>query len=315
MYYLTYVSLNDIMGRMANQIQAAPRQTRLRDAHAKFLNHLKDKKRASATILAYGKDIDQLVAFLEQLNKHHVHEVTKPDLEAFLAKLGKEGYTPKSVSRKINSTKTFYRFLKVNEFVTDDPSLLITHPKYEVKPPRVLSEMEYRALRDACRDDERTSAIVEILLQTGVRIGELANLRVSDVKDESLVIRPFEGHEAREVPLNRAAKVALNRYMEIRPGKKTDGQKKDEHLFITKTGRPLLVRNIRSSIDRYFRIAEIKDAKVNDLRHTFVAHHLRAGTSLVVISKWVGHKRLSSTERYLDFLADRQEPQPKVKEL
>lgn len=315
MYYLTCVSLNDIMGHMASQVQASPRPTRLRDAHAKFLNHLKEKKRASATILAYGKDIDQLISFLEQLEKHHVHEVARTDLEAFLAKLGKEGYTPKSVSRKINSTKTFYRFLKVNEYVTDDPSLLITHPKYEVKPPRVLSEMEYRALRDACRDDERTSAIVELLLQTGVRIGELANLRVSDVKDESLLIRTFEGHEAREVPLNKAAKLALNRYMAIRPTKKGDGQRKDEHLFITKTGRPLLVRNIRSSIDRYFRIAGIKDAKVNDLRHTFVAHHLRAGTSLVVISKWVGHKRLSSTERYLDFLQDRPEPAEKVKEL
>lgn len=282
---------------------------KLRDAHAKFLNHLKDKNRASATILAYGKDIDQLVSFLEELQKAHVHEVTKSDLEAFLAKLSKNGYTPKSISRKINSTKTFYRFLKVNEYVTDDPSLLITHPKYEVKPPRVLSELEYRALRDACRADDRTSAIVELLLQTGIRIGELANLRLEDVKDESLFIREFEGHAAREVPLNRAAKQALQRYLTTRP------KSKDNHVFITKTGRPLLVRNIRSSIDRYFRIAGIKDAKVNDLRHTFVAHHLRAGTSLVVVSKWVGHKRLSSTERYLDFLQNREEPAGKVKEL
>ena len=294
---------------MANQVQTSMRQTRLRDAHAKFLDHLKSKNRASATILAYGKDIDQLVSFLEQMQKLHVHEVTKPDLDAFLAKLSGNGYTPKSVSRKINSTKTFYRFLKVNEYVTDDPSLLITHPKYEVKPPRVLTELEYRALRDACRDDDRTSAIVELLLQTGIRIGELANLRVEDVKDDGLFIRAFEGHEAREVPLNRAAKTALTRYLAIRP------KSKDNHLFITKTGRPLLVRNIRSSIDRYFRIAGIKDAKVNDLRHTFVAHHLRAGTSLVVVSKWVGHKRLSSTERYLDFLQNREEPAEKVKEL
>lgn len=281
----------------------------LRDAHTKFLDHLKSKSRASATILAYGKDIDQLVSFLADLQKAHVHEVAKPDLEAFLAKLSKNGYTPKSISRKINSTKTFYRFLKVREYVTDDPSILITHPKYEMKPPRVLSDLEYRALRDACRSDDRTSAIVEILLQTGIRIGELANLRLEDVKEESLAIRAFEGHPAREVPLNRAAKQAIGRYIAIRP------KSRDNHVFITKTGRPLLVRNIRSSIDRYFRIAGIKDARVNDLRHTFVAHHLRAGTSLVVVSKWVGHKRLSSTERYLDFLQNHEEPAGKVKEL
>lgn len=290
------------MGRMANTVG-------LRDAHTKFLDHLKEKNRASATILAYGKDIDQLISFLEEMQKLHVHEVTKADLEGFLAKLSNNGYTPKSVSRKINSTKTFYRFLKVNEYISDDPSLLISHPKYEVKPPRVLSELEYRALRDACRDDERTGAIVELLLQTGVRIGELANLRLEDIKGDALFIRPFEGHAAREVPMNRSAKQALQRYLTIRP------KSRDNHIFITKTGRPLLVRNIRSSIDRYFRIAGIKDAKVNDLRHTFVAHHLRAGTSLVVVSKWVGHKRLSSTERYLDFLANREEITPKVKEL
>jgi integrase/recombinase XerD len=290
------------MGYMANS-------TNLRDAHGKFLEHLKGKKRASATILAYGKDIDQLVSYLEEMQKIQVHDVAKADLEAFLAKLSKEGYTPKSVSRKINSTKTFYRFLKINEFISDDPSLLITHPKYDVKPPRVLSDLEYRALRDACRDDDRTSAIVEILLQTGIRIGELANLHMEDVKEDDLFIRAQEGHEARTVPLNRAAKQALKRYLEIRP------KSQNTHLFITKTGRPLLVRNIRSSIDRYFRIAGIKDAKVNDLRHTFVTHHLKTGTSLVVLSKWVGHKRLSSTERYLDFLADKSEANGKVKEL
>jgi site-specific recombinase XerD len=134
-------------------------------------------------------------------------------------------------------------------------------------------------------------------------------LRLDDVKDETIYIRPLEGHESREVPLNRAAKGAISRYLTIRP------KSKDNHLFITKTGRPLLVRNIRSSIDRYFRTAGIKDAKVNDLRHTFVAHHLRAGTSLIIVSKWVGHKRLSSTERYLQFLNGEAAEATKVKEL
>src|SRR5581483_8342728 len=111
------------------------KQIGLRDAHNEFKNFLKDKKHSTSTIVAYGKDIEQLVGFLEDLEKNQVHEVQRDDLQAFLAKLGKEGYTPKSLSRKINSTRTFYRFLKVNEFVTDDPSLLIEHPKYELTPP------------------------------------------------------------------------------------------------------------------------------------------------------------------------------------
>src|SRR6201993_4034779 len=171
----------------------------LRDAHEQFKNYLKDKKHSSATIVAYGKDIDQLIGFLQELQKQNVHEVTKEDIEGFLASMSNKGYTPKSISRKINSTRTFYRFLKVNEYVTDDPSLLVSHPQYELAAPRMLKPTEYRALRDAARNDARMYAIIEILLQTGIRIGELADIRMSDIKEDSIRIRPHEKHEERDV--------------------------------------------------------------------------------------------------------------------
>lgn len=268
------------------------------DARNKFQEFLKSKSRASATILAYGKDIDQLISFLAELKREHVHEVTSEDIQAFMAYMEKKGYTPKSISRKLNSTRTFYRFLKVSEFVTDDPSLLVKHPKYELAPPRVLSALEYRALRDSASSDPRIYGIIEVLLQTGVRIGELANLRVGDVKDGVLVVRLFEGHSLREVPLNKRAKEALKRYLSSRPNTS------DDHLFVTKTGRPFLVRNIRDAIERYFKKAGIENAKINDIRHTFVAHHLKNGVSITFLSKVLGHKRLSSTERYLQYIKD-----------
>jgi len=293
---------------------------KLEKAHKDFIEHLRGKKRSSSTILAYGKDIEQLIEFLLELKKAHVHEVTAEDIRAFLSKLTKNGYTPKSVSRKLNSTKTFFRFLKVQEYITDDPALLVAHPKYETKPPRILTPIEYRALRDACRDDPRISAVVEILLQTGIRISELANLRIGDVifsedgKEGQLYIRPQEGRKERNVPLNSAAEKALKRYLQERPqiGKQT----KDQHLFITKTGKPLLVRNIRTAIDRFFKKAGIVGAKVNDLRHTWVAHHLASGASLVLVSKLAGHKRLSTTERYLSFVnPTKKEEKVKLEEL
>lgn len=271
----------------------------LRDAHEQFKNYLKGKKHSNSTVVAYGKDIDQLITFLEELKRANVHDVTKEDLEAFMVKMNKDGYTPKSVSRKINSTRTFYRFLKVSEYVTDDPSLLISHPTYQLAPPRILTPTEYRALRDAARNDARMYAIIELLLQTGIRIGELATLRLSDIQKDSLYIAPFEKHEERTVALNKRAKDALNRYLEVRP--KTTS----ETVFITKSGKPFLIRNIRTAVERYFRLAEIKGAKVNDLRHTFVAHHLKHGVSLVMLSKALGHKRLSTTERYLQYVPER----------
>ena len=245
----------------------------IREAHQKFIGHLKEKNRSGSTVLAYGKDIDQLIEFLEELKKAHLAEITKEDVEAFLAKLLKNGYTPKSVSRKTNAVKTFFRFLKVNEFVTDDPALLVSHPRFETKPPRILSETEYRALRDTVQNDVRTYAIVELLLQTGMRIGELSRLQNSDIKFSAggrpgeVQVDSFNRHPERNVPLNTRSQKALQAYLDGRP------KTKAEHVFITRTGKSLLVRNIRSTIKRYLELAGIEDATVNDLRHTFIAQH------------------------------------------
>lgn len=274
----------------------------LRDAHQQFIGHLKGRSRASATILAYGKDIDQLVSFLgsDPIAKTDAEQISTEDLNSFMAKLAKEGYTTKSISRKTNSTKTFFKFLKTSGLISADPAEGLEHPKFENKPPRILSKLEYRALRDAAKGDRRIFAIIELFLQTGIRIGELAKLTLDDIELEdpnpALHVRPFEGSIERAVPLNRPAIEAVQRYLEVRP--KTP----NKALFVTKTGKPLLIRNIRTAIDRYFRLAGIKEAKVNDLRHTWIAHHLTAGTSLTLISRLAGHKRVSTTERYLQYV-------------
>src|SRR3970282_979852 len=242
----------------------------IRDAHRKFVDHLRDKNRSQSTVLAYGKDIVELVEFVEELRKAHLADVSKNDIEAFMAKLLKSGYTPKSVSRKTNAVKTFFRFLKVNEFITDDPALLVSHPRFETKPPRILSETEYRALRDTVQNDTRTYAIVELLLQTGMRIGELSRLQNSDIKfgaggrPGEVQVDSFNRHPERNVPLNTRSQKALQAYLDGRP------KTKAEHVFITRTGKSLLVRNIRSTIKRFLELAGIEDATANALRPNFM---------------------------------------------
>lgn len=174
--------------------------------------------------------------------------------------------------------------------------------------------MEYRALRDAARGDIRMSAVIELLLQTGIRIGELSRVTVEDIHLEEenphTYIRPEEGSVERTIPLNKSAVEALKKYLEIRP------KTQSKALFVTKTGRPLLVRNIRTAIDRYFRLAGIKGAKVNDLRHTWVSHQLQSGLSLLVVSKLAGHKRISTTEKYMQYIPSRtSEDKIKLEEL
>jgi len=266
-----------------------------------FKSHLTQQGRASATILAYSKDIEQLTSFVSKQGKSSLSEYKKEDIDAFKADLSGNGYTTKSISRKINSIKAFFSFMQATGAVSENPSASVTHPKYDIKPPRILSKLEYRALRDACRDDVRIATIVELLLQTGMRISELANLKINDLdlSSSQITIRAYESHPERSVPVNPPVKEAIEKYLAVRP------KSVNTSVFITKTGNPFLIRNIRSNLDRYFRIAGIEGAKVNDLRHTFIAQQLASGSPLVYISKLVGHKRLSTTEKYLDFISEK----------
>ncbi len=286
----------------------------LTDARQQFIGHLQGRSRSSATILAYSKDIEQLVDFLSKENVTDPSQATTESLNSFMQKLAKESYTAKSISRKTNSTKTFFKFLKSSGLIQNDPATGLVHPSFETKPPRILSKMEYRALRDAARGDIRMSAVIELLLQAGVRIGELAKISVDDITfdngNPTVYIRPQEGTVERTIPLTKPVVESIKKYLEIRP------KTQSKALFVTKTGRPLLVRNIRTAIDRYFRLAGIKGAKVNDLRHTWVAHQLQSGLSLVVVSKLAGHKRVSTTEKYLQHIPARtSEDKIKLEEL
>lgn len=286
--------------------------TSLIDAQAKFTESLRKNGKANATVIAYSKDIEQLSDFLSKHSKTLLAETTPQDLEDFKELLKKQRYTSKSISRKINSIKSFFRFCLSEGLLDSNPTQEISQPKFDQAPPRILSRLEYRALRDSCRADSRMYAIVEILLQTGMRISELAGLQLTDIdlEREVIYIQAQNSREARRIPLNVAAKKAVLDYLRLRP------RAKEKTLFLTKTCRPFLVRNIRTAIDRYFRLAGIKDAKVNDLRHTFVVEQLKAGTPLVYVSQLVGHKRITTTEKYLHLIeAPEMQPNIKIEEL
>lgn len=277
--------------------------TSLETARTRFINSLKDKGRASATIIAYSKDIQQLVEYINtEQGKTSVEEVEKADIEAFLSYLAEHEYTKKTISRKINAIKTFFKYLSDEGLITTDPAQLIQHPKLETSAPRILSKLEYRALRDTVKDDVRTKAIVEILLQTGVKISELAAIKISDItfgennEQGTLVVPELGATPGRVIPLNNAVQEAIRDYLKERPQSNLD------NLFVTKTGKPLLVRNIRATLDRYFKQIGLEDVTVNDLRHTFIAEHLRIGASVLLVSKIAGHKRLSTTENYLKYI-------------
>lgn len=278
----------------------------LQDLLPQFVKSLQDKDRSPSTILAYRADLEQLIGFLKNIEKVKASQVTLNDLVMFRDWLLGQKYTPKSTSRKLNAVKTFFRWVKEVGVLQADPSKEVGHPKIEATPPQFLSPLEYRALRDVVRTDPRIAAIVELILQTGMRISEVANLKRDSLKDSEITVEAYATQPQRVVPLNEAAKLAIDEYIAQRP------QSESPYLFVSKNGKPLAVRNIRAAIDRYMQKAEIPQYSVNDLRTTFIVENLKRGVDLVTLSHVSGHKRLSTTERYLE-LAAVKEPGKKQK--
>ncbi|PIU37153.1 hypothetical protein COT02_02310 [Candidatus Roizmanbacteria bacterium CG07_land_8_20_14_0_80_34_15] len=264
----------------------------------RFIKHLEAQEKSSFTIVAYKKDLEQFVGYLTTQEISDIKEVKTNHINGFINKLINDGYTKKSASRKLNSIRTFFRYLKSDEIIEQNPSLDVSHPKYIQSAPRIFSKLEYRALRDFAKEEPRTYALIDILLQTGMKIGELAGLTMEDVKDSSIHITQYGKTPARDIPLNKAVKKSIDDYLKVRPTENSN------HLFITRTGKPLLIRNIRQIISRCFREVGIEKATVNDFRNTFIAHQLKNGASVEYIAKLVGHRRLSSTERFLNVVKE-----------
>lgn len=282
----------------------------------RFISELKNQNKSAFTVVAYKKDLEQFVGYLSSKDLNDIRDVKKEEISGFINKLVSENYSKKSASRKLNSIRTFFRYLKNEKIIDQNPSLDVAHPKYIQAPPRIFSKLEYRAIRDVAKENLRTYAMVEILLQTGIRIGELTNIRGGDVKSETLYIKPYGKTPSREVPLNAAVKKAIEDYQKIKtPGEKQELGENEQFLFTTRTGKPLLVRNVRQIITRCFREVGIEDATVNDFRNTFIAHQLMNGYSIDYIAKLVGHKRLSSTERFLNLVGVSVEKKENLEEL
>ena len=277
-----------------------------------FTTALSKKGKSTNTIVAYKGDINQLNNYLSREHQiKDINAVKSANIDAFKDDLMKNSYTAKSVSRKLNSIKNFFNFLVSEGSIASNPSSDIKHPKYENDLPKILKPIEFRSLRDACRNDVRATAIVELMLQAGLRIKEIENLELENIENNDLHIASYESHPKRTIPLNNSAKIAVKRYLN-----EARHESKSKHVFVTKSGRPLLARNIRSLLNRYFDKADIKGIKVNDLRNTFIVFQLKSGVPIDIVSQVSGHKRISTTEKYLELIDSKEEGRGiKLKEL
>jgi site-specific recombinase XerD len=252
----------------------------------------------------YLTDIHHLLVFLCSEDIRDAQAVSLGNLNKYLALLDKQGLSGSSRRRKASSFKSFFGFLYQSGIIPTNIATQIIAPKKETKTPRVLSESEYQRLQLVVANEPRDAAIIELLLQSGIRLSELTNLTINDIElpnkisqDQEnigvLYIRNGKGGKGRVLALNYKACRAVRNWLKVRPNHKVPA------LFTSKFKRPITQGGYQWLVQEYFKKAGIANAHVHSIRHSFATAHVRKGTNLRVVQEMLGHADLKTTSVYV----------------
>lgn len=258
----------------------------------------------------YLDDVSDVVEWLE--DRCHVHaaqSVRREHLTGFVDHCAGLGHAAGTRRRSVAAIRAFFSFLVQQRVLRSSPAEYLLPPERGTRPPRVLTEAEYQRLRSAASDHLRDSAIIELVLQTGLRLSEIARLTISDVILPAINPRfslpvghvRIAGHGAksRTVTLNIRACEALSSYLTERE------EIGSPSLFLTKFGFGIGPRGIENIVTKYCREARITAASVHTLRHTMAVEMLKRGATPTVVSKALGHASSDTVAVYTDLARER----------
>jgi len=268
----------------------------------KFIRYLEIEKNYSPhTITNYRLDLEDFKAFLGQTNIESIDYLT---LRKYLALLKEKNLQTRSVGRKISTLRSFFKFLTREGFLKANPILVVSSPKMEKHLPQFLTEGETtRLIEAAVRGDERglrDRAILETFYSTGIRISELVGLDTEDIDFISGIVKVIgKGKKERLAPIGEHAIRAIREYLDKR--KRTSAA-----VFLNKSGKRITDRGVRNIVEKYVRLASIKQGvSPHTLRHSFATHLLDRGADLRSVQELLGHANLSTTQIYTHLTTER----------
>jgi integrase/recombinase XerC len=264
---------------------------------ATFLNALSGKNRSAATIRAYQTDIAQFISFLHANNVsiQTPAEVEKIDVMEYLSSLAKRELTGIARARKMSAIREYFRFLEGVGLITKSPTTGIETPKREKNSRQVLRADEYTKMLSLAGANPRDYAIIQVFLQTGIRVSELANLTEEDIDliKPAITVRG-KGSVEREIALEKKGIHALKSYKAVRP------ESFSKRFFLNYKGDPISERGIRKLVVKYRKEAGItKKASCHTLRHTFATCKAEKGVPAYQLQQWLGHANLNTTQIYI----------------
>ena len=275
----------------------------MKDVLNKFVIYLKDEKNYSDyTITNYSIDIEEFYVFLKKENITRLQDVDYKVLRKYLNYMTENKYSNKTISRKLSSLRTFFKYLVKKEIINNNPMILISNPKEEKKLPKYLNYGEIEKILEIPNKETtlglRNACILEILYSTGIRVSELVNLKIRDIDFYNKKIRVLgKGNKERIVLFGNRCGHLLERY--IKESRAELNKKKVEHLFLNNLGQNISVRSIENIIDKIEKEACLKfSISPHVFRHTFATHLLDNGADLNSVKELLGHENLNTTAIY-----------------
>ncbi|HWL26853.1 MAG TPA: tyrosine recombinase XerC [Ureibacillus sp.] len=255
------------------------------------------------TVKEYQHDLNDFLTFCKQEGISDLNDVEYLHARLYVTKLYDEKKARTSISRKISSIRSFFRYLNREYQLDDAPFSSLYHPKKEKRLPNFFYEEEISRLFEENIGDDvksiRNIALLELLYASGIRVSECVSIELGDIDLNYSILRVMgKGRKERIVPFGHYAQDALVKYInEARP--KMMKNTKHNHLFVNMRGNALTAGGVRFILNEMIEQASLR-TKIypHMLRHTFATHLLNNGADLRTVQELLGHANLSSTQIY-----------------
>lgn len=291
----------------------------LRDQADRFITSLATEKGYSPhTLRAYSADLREFIQYIENdgagFRNHQesagARQVTVLSIRGYLTWLYKKAVDKRSVSRKLSTLRSFFRYLKKRDLVMDNPAENVLSPKTGEKIPAYLSVDDMFRLLDSVSGDTllalRNRAVFETIYSTGIRVSEAAGLDVSSINSDQGVLRVYgKGGKERLVPVGSQALSAIDRYRRKLFAEKGIPMNRGALFLNNRDGR-LTPRSMNRVLKKIAAACGLSvPLSPHALRHSFATHMLDAGADLRVVQELLGHKSLSTTQKYTHLTIDK----------
>ena len=275
-----------------------------------YLDYLQYEKNYSKyTILNYKDDIEEFIDYIESEGLEF-KDIVYSDIRFYLMYLKDNKHDDNSsIDRKLSSLRGFYKYLANNNIVKNNVFSLVNGQKKEKKLPRYFEYNELEELFNACNLDnalgQRDRLILEMLYATGVRVGELVNVKIEDIDESSRTILILgKGNKERYVTYGDYCSEILDLY--LKEGYAKLNINNSPYLFLNSKGGRISDRGVRYILDQIIKKTSIKkNISPHMIRHSFATHLLNAGADLLSVQKLLGHESIKATQIYTHVTTDR----------